>query len=256
MVTDFGKDYSNAYDLLYKEKDYEGECNLIESIITEHSIIPVHSILDLGCGTGNHSIRLAERGYEVTGVDRSQEMLDIAVQKSHKIGLKCNFIHSDICAFSENKKYDAIIMMFAVLGYQQENEDIIAALTTVSRHLKKGGVFICDIWYGPAVLSQKPGERVRVIEGDDMKIIRVSSGVIDTYRHIVYVHFHLWRIDGNVLHSETKEEHSMRFFFPQELRLLFGISGISLKEIRSFPKWDSQLDDETWNIGVVGVKKN
>jgi SAM-dependent methyltransferase len=248
----FGKEYSNSYDLLYEEKDYEGECTLIKQIIRDYCKIPVHSILDLGCGTGNHTLRFAEWGYEVTGVDRSKEMLDIAKAKADQKKIHCTFFQSDLRVFDNHKKYDAVIMMFAVLGYQMENEDVLAALKTVSKHLNKGGVFICDVWYGPAVLKQKPGERVRVVERGDTKIIRVSSGILDTFRHLVNVHFHLWTIIGDRLLAETQEDHIMRFFFPQELAVLFKVSGIELEDIRAFPEWNIEPDDKTWNIGVVG----
>jgi SAM-dependent methyltransferase len=253
MSAVFGREYSGTYDLVYEGKDYEGECTLIETIIRKYSKIPVHSILDLGCGTGNHSLLLARRGYEVTGVDRSIEMLDIAREKSRKEGLDCIFHQSDLREFCNHKKYDVIIMMFAVLGYQQQNDDVLAALKTVSNHLKKGGIFICDVWYGPAVLNQKPGERVRVIRHGEQSIIRVSSGVLNTFRHSVDVHFQVWNIREDRVLSEIKEHHTMRFFFPQELALLFEFSGIELQDIRNFPEWDKEPDDETWNIGVVGL---
>lgn len=249
----FGKEYSTTYDLLYDDKNYDSECDLIETIIREHGKIPVHSILDLGCGTGNHLLRLAERGYEVTGVDQSKEMLDIAAEKTQKIGLNCEFHQSDLREFCNHKKYDAVIMMFAVLGYQQENNDVLAALKTVSKHLKKGGIFICDVWYGPAVLNQKPGERVRVIEAGDTKTIRVSSGKLDIFRHQVNVHFHLWNIKGDRVVAETQEDHTMRFFFPQELFLLFKIAGLEVKRIGVFPEWNLKPTEDTWNISVIGL---
>lgn len=247
----FGKDYSSSYDLLYEEKDYDGECDLIEKIIKKYGKIPVHSILDLGCGTGNHSVRLAKRGYQVTGVDRSKEMLDIAKAKADQHKVTCTLLASDIREFDRPEKYDAIIMMFAVLGYQQENDDVLAVLNTVSKHLKKGGVFICDLWYGPAVLAQKPGERVRVIEKGDTKIIRVSAGVLDSFRHLVTVHFHLWTIKGERMVAETREDHTMRFFFSQELSLLFSCSGLAIQRMGEFPGIETDPGEETWNICTV-----
>jgi 2-polyprenyl-3-methyl-5-hydroxy-6-metoxy-1,4-benzoquinol methylase len=252
MNSIFGKDYSTMYDALYEDKNYDSECDLVEKIFHDYGTLPVHSILDLGCGTGNHSLRLAERGYRITGVDRSKDMLDIARMKSDQMGLNCEFLQSDIREFDNNKKYDAVIMMFAVLGYHLENEDVLRALNTVRRHLNKGGLFICDIWYGPAVLTQKPGQRVRVLEGGDAKIIRFSSGSLNTFHHYVDVHYYLLNINGNQVVSEIKEDHSMRFFFPQEMALFFKVSGIELKDIRAFPEWDEKPDDTTWNIGVVG----
>jgi 2-polyprenyl-3-methyl-5-hydroxy-6-metoxy-1,4-benzoquinol methylase len=247
-----GMEYSDSYDLLYEEKDYDGECTLIETIIRDYSKIPVHSILDLGCGTGNHSFRLAKRGYDVTDVDRSNEMLDLAKAKADQKKIHCTFFQSDLREFDNHKKYDAVIMMFAVLGYQQENEDVLAALKTVSKHLKKGGIFICDVWDGPAVLYQKPGEKVRVIETEETKIIRISSGILDIFRHLVRVNYHLWTIKGDRVLAESQEDHTMRFFFPQEMVLLLESAGFEIIYRGPFPEYEGELDETTWNMVVVG----
>jgi len=77
LVSVFRKEYADSYDLLYTDKDYKDECDMIEEVFTKYADGPIKSILDLGCGTGNHSIPLAQRGYEVTGVDISSDMLRI-----------------------------------------------------------------------------------------------------------------------------------------------------------------------------------
>ena len=253
MTTVFGKEYAGNYDLFYQDKDYDAECDLIERIISEYASGPVHSILDLGCGTGNHALRLSERGYTVHGVDRSGEMLEIARRKAHGKGLSCTFSQSDLREFQTNETFDVVIMMFAVLGYNLENDDVIAALHTVRAHLNPGGLFICDVWYGPAVLDQKPGDRVRVIEEGRRKIIRASSGELDRYHHRVKVRFHVWEIIGDRVVSETEEEHAMRFFFAQELKLLFDYVGLTLSLIYPFPNLDKKSKEE-WNIGIIAKK--
>jgi SAM-dependent methyltransferase len=251
MTTMFGKGYSSTYDLLYRDKDYEAECDCIEQIIRDHHPTPAGSILDLGCGTGNHALRLAKRGHSVTGVDRSREMLDIARQKSRDMNLDCTFIQSDIRTFNSGQKFDVVIMMFAVLGYLTENEDIQKALEAVRHHLNPGGLFICDVWYGPAVLHQKPGERVRVTDEGNTKIIRASTGELDNLHHIVTVRFRIWKIEGDRLVEDISEEHRMRFFFPQELRMFFERAGLNLSMIRDFSDFDKEPDEKSWNILVV-----
>ena len=70
----FGEAYAQQYDLLYQGKNYDAEVALLERLFAKHDLTG-NAVLDLGCGTGQHAIRLARRGYEVTGVDRSPEML-------------------------------------------------------------------------------------------------------------------------------------------------------------------------------------
>ena len=62
----FGSAYANVYDALYHDKDYSAECDMIEGILKRYGESPVRSILDLGCGTGNHAVPFAERGYDLT----------------------------------------------------------------------------------------------------------------------------------------------------------------------------------------------
>jgi len=82
----FGQVYADQYDFLYSDKDYDAECDLLEEVFRRYRDGNVRTILDLGCGTGNHAIRLARRGYEVTGVDRSPEMLAKAEWKAAELG--------------------------------------------------------------------------------------------------------------------------------------------------------------------------
>ena len=76
MSDTFGAAYAQQYDLLYQDKDYDAEVALLERLFHAHDLEGM-AVLDLGCGTGQHAIRLAQRGYDVTGVDRSPEMLRI-----------------------------------------------------------------------------------------------------------------------------------------------------------------------------------
>lgn len=76
------KDYAKFYDALYQDKNYADEVAYIQKVFNKHSKIPVKSILNLGSGTGNHDGLLAEKGYEITGVDLSTDMIKIAEEKN------------------------------------------------------------------------------------------------------------------------------------------------------------------------------
>ena len=78
----FGQGYADQYDLLYADKDYEAECDSLEQVFHQYGNDPIRTILDLGCGTGNHVFPLSQRGYQVTGVDFSVEMLTQAERKA------------------------------------------------------------------------------------------------------------------------------------------------------------------------------
>jgi len=250
----FGPTYADAYDLLYSDKDYTAECDLIEKIFDMYGNDSITSVLDLGCGTGNHSFPLAARGYEVIGVERSESMLAQAHDKltNSPSNLKLSFRKGDIRSLDFDRQFDAALMMFAVLGYQLENEDILAALTSARQHLRAGALLIFDVWYGPAVLHQRPAERARVIPITGGKLLRFASGKLDVSRHLCSVQFLLWRISGERLLSETEETHLMRYFFPLELSFLLQSAGFNLIRLGTFPEFDTEPDESTWNVIGVG----
>lgn len=252
----FESAYADQYDLLYADKDYESECDLIETVFRQH-VGQVKTVLDLGCGTGNHLFPLARRGYHIDGVDLSADMLARAKEKASSMDGVLehapSFHLADIRGFNSAKKFDAVLMMFAVLGYQLENLDVSQALDTVRRHLKPGGVFVFDVWYGPAVLAIKPSDRLRVIETEGGQLLRFASGSLDTYHDLADVNYHLWRIQNSQVIRETKEQHRMRYFFAQELSHYLREAGMELVMLSSFPDISNKASEASWN--VLGVAK-
>ena len=107
---------------------------------------------------------MAKRGYDVSGIDRSEDMLKIAQEKATEEKLSINFKQEDIRTFNFNQKFDAVVAMFAVMGYQTTNEDVEATIRSVRKHLEPGGLFIFDVWFGPAVINERPSERVKFLD--------------------------------------------------------------------------------------------
>jgi SAM-dependent methyltransferase len=248
----FGNEYASAYDVLYSDKDYAAECDLIEQVIRDYGLKPTHSILDLGCGTGNHALPLAQRGYEITGVDRSEEMLALARTKAREHGSSTATFHSgDIRTADLGRKFDAALMMFAVLGYQLENKDAIAALATARRHLKSGCILIFDVWYGPAVLRMRPSERSKETTTPEGKLVRIASGTLDIARQICTVNYQVTRIDRGRTVGRIEETHVMRYFFPFELDLLLDSTGFSRLRTGAFPEFTCEPDESTWNVLIA-----
>lgn len=243
----FGAEYAAAYDLLYHDKDYLAECDLIERVFRGFSDRRVRRVLDLGCGTGGHAAPLVARGYEVVGVDRSAEMLEYAAGR--EAGLRLH--HADIASARLGETFDAVLMMFAVLGYHHSNDEVAAALETVRRHLEPGGIFICDVWYGPAVLAERPSDRVRVTGPESDRIIRTASTRLHTREQACTVDYHLWHLQDGRVRGETREQHRMRFFFPLELELFLANANLQLVRLGGFPNLDDEPGTGSWNAGIV-----
>jgi SAM-dependent methyltransferase len=246
----FSSLYAATYDELYREKDYDRECELLRRLFREHAESEVHSVLDLGCGTGSHAVRLADLGYDVVGVERSSEMLDVARAKK---GARENpeLLQADIRAVHLGRTVDAALLMFAVLGYLTEDADVLAALATARRHLRPGGLLVFDSWYGPAVLHERPETRFARIPLEHGELLRAVTPQLNQDRQLCRIRYELWQLEGGRVREAAEEEHEMRFFFRNELRLLLSSAGFSLVRLSAFPEIDSEPSETTWNIVAV-----
>ena len=243
--------YGEYYDIFYSDKDYEKECDFIQEIFKAYSAKPVKSILDVGCGTGGHSILLARRGYKVTGIDASQVMISKAKEKSKGHGTGLTFQTADIRKFDLKKKFDACISMFAVLNYITDTDDILKALENIRRHLKPGSIFTFDFWNGLAVLRILPSVRVKVVEKDGKRVIRTVHPEMDALHHICKSHYHVLVTQGENILNEFKETHVVRYFFPQEIAHYLNDAGFELLKFCPFLNLNGTVDENEWNVTAI-----
>jgi SAM-dependent methyltransferase len=218
--------YSRYYDLLYRDKDYAGEASYIASQLRRYAPAAVR-ILELGCGTGGHAEHLARIGFAVCGVDQSGTML--AEAAARKAGLppeeaaKLSFAPGDARSVRMGESYDAVISLFHVMSYQTTNADLEAVFATAAAHLRPGGLFLYDFWYGPAVLAQRPEARVKRLEDERIRVTRNARPAMHDDERVVEVHYAVSIEDkdsGAVQH--LRETHRMRYLFLPELVTLRG----------------------------------
>ena len=126
---------------------------------------------------------------------------------------------------------------------------------TNSLFLKKNSLLIFDVWNGLAVLRTLPASRKKIIEKENLKIIRFAEPELDAYNHICNVKYHLLIFEDNKLINEIKEIHSMRFLFPQEIVHLLDETGFETLKICPFLDLDGEVDENTCNISVIAKLK-
>jgi 2-polyprenyl-3-methyl-5-hydroxy-6-metoxy-1,4-benzoquinol methylase len=244
--------YSKYYDLLYKDKNYQAEADFITSLIKKFKP-HAKTILNLGCGTGNHDLLLANSNYKVTGVDLSENMISIAKQKnSHD---SCTYIKGDAKEVILNQKFDVVISLFHVLSYQNKNNDVLQFFNTIEKHLNNDGIAIFDYWYAPAVLNLKPQNKTKTVESNNLSIARHTISEINLEENIVHVNFDIHIHDKVNNQSENlKEKHSMRYFFTDEIYTLLNKSKL---QPLSNKAWMSDKDpsDTSWSVFNI-VKKH
>ena len=215
----------------------------------------MRTILDLGCGTASHGIILSKRKYNVTGVDFSPQMLRLAKAKIKRECLKIDLHKGDIKAIRLSKKFDAVISMFDVMGYQITDEMFKRALLTANVHLKKSGLFIFDCWYGPTVLRGKLKNRIKVVcDRGGEKIARYSKCKLDTIGHTAEICFITKKYLKRRLVTANRELHKMRFFFLNEIKPLLNKNGFNIKGIHPFLKLGNNVTANDWKTIIISKK--
>lgn len=246
--------YARYYDLLYRDKPYGEEAEYVRRLILAR--VPRASVIvELGCGTGAHAEHLARTGMEVSGADVSEWMLERAVARraamSKDVAQRLHFCSGDVRDVRLGVRADAVISLFHVMSYQSENADLQAMFSTAREHLRPGGVFIFDVWYGPAVLAERPAVRVKELEDDEVKITRIAQPTMHPSRNLVDVHYRIIACEKRTGYSsETEETHRMRYLFSPEVELLATHAGLSVIDAHEWMSGRAPGFD-TWGVCFV-----
>jgi ubiquinone/menaquinone biosynthesis C-methylase UbiE len=137
-------DFAYVYDSLMKDFNYGKWKKYIEDIFKLYGISPVN-IVDLACGTGTMSILLAQQGYNVVGIDKSEDMLFVAKEKSRKQGLNIPFICQDMQELELHHPADAVLVMCDGFNYITDEYELSKAMLSIYKALKSRGILIFDI---------------------------------------------------------------------------------------------------------------
>lgn len=136
--------FSEFYDALTANVSYDTVSQVLSSLLTRYGKSR-GLLLDLACGTGSVSVRLAEKGYEVIGVDLSPEMLSEAQNKAFTAGQNILFLCQDMTALDLYGTVDAAVCTLDGLCHLPNEESVQAALRKVSLFMNPGGVFLFDV---------------------------------------------------------------------------------------------------------------
>jgi len=152
----------------------------VDFLLEELSLQPNSSILDVGCGTGRHSIELAKRGYIVTGLDLSSEMLSRAEDAARSAGVNVNWIRSDATKFSLPGKYDGAICLcegaFGLLGRRDDAiSQPLSILSNISRSLKPQAKIVLTALNATAMIRRHTNEDVAEGRFDPLAMVESSE---------------------------------------------------------------------------------
>lgn len=214
----------------------------VEFIIGELNLSPGDYVLDVGCGAGRHSIELARRGFNVTGIDISSGMLAEARKAAEEARVIVDFRQCDATQLSPERAYDGVICMleaaFALVnpGVDAVEHDL-AILSNISTSLKAGGGFVLE---APNALNSIRGKT----QTD------VDEGLLDPVTMVAHCPCSWTTPEGESKELVTR----IRSYFPSEMRLLFEQVGLEVKHISGSSRHRTSVKIEVPTFTVIARK--
>jgi SAM-dependent methyltransferase len=159
---------SPYYHILYKNRNEE-EAQVFMDNVTHYLNMPENgTILDLACGKGRHSIYLNKLGYQVTGVDLSENSIAVANESSNEsLRFKTHDMREPM-----NKTYDAVFNLFTSFGYFDTYEDNIKTLKAIKDSINEYGFGVIDFFNADFIIENLVAEETKEIDGITFNIKR------------------------------------------------------------------------------------
>ena len=217
------------YDVLHDDVDYAGECTLLETVFSRFMPRRPASLLDLGCGTGNHALILARREYQVTGIDASAAMLRVA---RAKVRGRRNpaFLREDMRSFELGRRFDAAVCMDGSFTHLLTERDLLAHLRAVRRHLNPDGVYAFE--FAQALRKETEGPGWIHHEGAT-EILWLYDLAFDRRRHLLTAKNRFFAFEGHRVARTFVNTYSTRVLSVPDLRRLLARAGMHLVAIYS-----------------------
>ena len=221
------------YLRVYPHRNDEEARRQVDFLLERLDIAPPCDVLDLGCGDGRHSLELARRGYRVTGLDLSEELLERARRRSAEEGLDITFIQGDMRDPPGISAFDLVVNFFTSFGYFREDGENTRVLEAISRSLRPGGRFLMDYLNREYVISTLVPADSRTLGGMEVEQRRWITGDPSEAGGHVRINKHVRiREEG----TERSYDESVRMYTLEELDAMMGRAG--LKVTRTYGDFD------------------
>ena len=136
--------FAKVYDLFMDNIPYEEWTDYVKELLAEEGIKD-GILLDLGCGTGSVTELLAKAGFDMIGIDNSEEMLDIAMEKRYESGLDILYLLQDMREFELYGTVRGVVSICDSMNYILDDEDLLDVFKLVHNYLDNDGIFIFDM---------------------------------------------------------------------------------------------------------------
>lgn len=244
------KDFAFIYDELMNEVDYNGWVEYIEKTIEKEGT-KVQNILELACGTGNLTIPLTKKNYDIAGIDISEEMLGVAREKAEKEGVELVLLQQDIAELDfDITNLDCVLCACDGFNYITYDEDLENVFKKTYELLKENGLFIFDIssFYK---LSSVLGNNMYGENRED--VAYMWQNYFDDEENLVEMELAFFVKDEDGRFERFEEVHQQRAYTEEEI--LDMLQSVGFKDIKVYSDFTFEAPKEdSERIFFVGKK--
>jgi SAM-dependent methyltransferase len=214
-------DLAGWYDALYdaRGKDYDTEAAALLTLARDAGA-QVRSLLDVACGTGRHLQAFSSEVADLTGLDGSAEMLELA---AGRLGPGVRLHEGDLRAFDLGRTFDVVTCLFSSIGHVHDEGELDAAVAAMAAHVAPGGVLLVEPWLTPAAVGEDGVRDLVTARTEDGVIARAGSSRREG--DVLVVRF-AWAVASPSGVATREETHRMPLFTPDRYVAAVASAGL------------------------------
>ena len=244
------------YDRIWGRHDYDADVKFLVDFFRKYHC---RSVIDIGCGTGNHALRLSKMGYQVTGVDVSPTMLKIAKTKDKEA--KIRFIRGDMKKLEKvipkSQKFDAAICLGQVFYHLVTDKDVQAFLNGLHKIVKQNGLFVFSARNAKKINEEYLNRLLldHMINEEKLQLLMLTYNIRDSQDPNIIVWNPIYLIKENNKVDLQIREHELRWFEFSALKRMITKNGFKIVTIYSGPVREKFKEDEHADMWFVTTIK-
>jgi ubiquinone/menaquinone biosynthesis C-methylase UbiE len=233
------------YDKIWGRHDYDADVKFLTSLFRKYHC---RSVIDIGCGTGNHALRLSKKGYQVTGVDVSPTMLKIAKEKDKERKIK--FIRGDMKKLEKvilkGQGFDAAICLGQVFSHFMTDKDLHAFLNRLHKILKQNGLFIFSARNAKKINEEYLNKLLldHILNEEKLQLLMLAHNTRDSQNPNIIVWNPIYLIKQDSKVDLQIREHKLRWFEFSTLKKIMTENGFKIIATYSGPMKEKFNEDE------------
>lgn len=244
------ENFARVYDELMDDVPYEAWADFLKEILEEQKI-PGGLMLELGCGTGKMMALMAEKGYDMIGVDNSLDMLQIARERTQDKEGSFLYLWQDMRSFELYGTVEAIISICDSVNYVTREEDLVEVFRLVNNYPEPEGLFIFD-FNTEYKYKEIIGEQVIAEDREDVSFIWYNE--YDEEEHLNYIDLRVFVQEEEDLFRKFQEEHVQKGYTLNQMKRLLEAGG--LEYVEAFDGYGKQpAHEKSQRIVLVAREK-